>query len=226
MLRPDADVTAPAEDKGWSIRRRYGRRVFERFTEPCRRLVMVAQQESRVCRHDYVGTEHLLIAATQVDDRLTAALTDLGITTESARAQVARMVAPSGTEPRGQSSFTAEANAAVERARLEALQLGHDYIGPEHVVLGLLSVHDGTMPVLLTRLGVHADAVRRHVLASFGEARPVSVADERVVGPLCPQCSGPLDGNMRVVSLDAGAERVRLTCCTRCGVVLPAWPAP
>jgi ATP-dependent Clp protease ATP-binding subunit ClpC len=199
--------------------------VLERFSEPSRRLVMLAQQESRVLQHDYVGTEHLLIAATQVDDRLTAALADLGITTESARAQVARMVAPTGTEPSGQMSFTAEANAAIERARPEALQLGHDYVGPEHVVLGLLSVHDGTMPVLLTRLGVHADAVRRHLLSSFGEARPVSVAEERVVlRPLCPRCSGPLEGNIRVVTADAGDERVRLTCCTLCGAVLGAWP--
>jgi hypothetical protein len=159
----------------------------------------------RVFQHDDVGTEQLLIA-TQADDRLTAALADPGITTELTRAQVVgwwRRAAPSRVANRRSRRL---AEAAAERAPLEALPLGHEYIGPEHVVLGLLNLHDGTMPVLLTRLGVHADAVRRHLLVSFGGTLG-SGADEGVVGPLCPRCSVPLDGKMRVVIVDAGRER-------------------
>jgi ATP-dependent Clp protease ATP-binding subunit ClpA len=201
--------------------------VFERFTEPARRLVVFAQQESRVLQHDYVGTEHLLIGATQVDDQLTAALAELGITTEAARAQVTRMVGPTGAEREGPAAFTAEATEALERARPEALQLGHDYVAPAHVVLGLLATHDGTMPVLLTRLGVSADTVRLRVLSLLDGVRPVRAAEPAATfSPLCPRCAAPLDGNIHLVTMDAGADRVRLACCASCGAVLPALPAP
>jgi ATP-dependent Clp protease ATP-binding subunit ClpC len=201
--------------------------VFERFTEPSRRLVVVAEQESRVLQHDYVGTEHLLIAATQVDDRLTKALAGLGITTEAARSQATRMVAPTGTESTSQTNLTPEANQALEGSRREALQLGHDYVGPAHVVLGLLAAHDGTMPVLLTRLGVNPETLRLSMVALFDDVPPVSGAERQFVfKPLCPRCHAPLEGNVRLVPIDAGGEPVRLACCTSCGAVLPALPGP
>jgi ATP-dependent Clp protease ATP-binding subunit ClpC len=199
--------------------------VFERFTEPSRRLVALAEQESRVLQHDYVGTEHLLIAATQVDERLTSALAGLGVTTESARAQVTRMVAPTGSEANGRTSFTPEATQALEGSRREALQLGHDYIGPAHIVLGLLAAHDGTMPVLLTRLAVNPETLRLSMVAVVGDASPISGPETLVAfRPLCPRCHVALDGNVRLVSIDAGGEAVRLACCTTCGAVLPALP--
>jgi ATP-dependent Clp protease ATP-binding subunit ClpC len=197
--------------------------VLERFTEPSRQLVVRAQQEALVLQHDYVGTEHLLIAATQVDERLTAALAGLGVTTESARAQVTRMVAPTGTESSG-GSFTPEATQALDGSRREALQLGHDYIAPAHIVLGLLAAHDGTMPVLLTRLAVNPETLRLTMIDVADEA-PLSVAGRPITfRPLCPRCHAPLDGNLRVVAVDAGGERVRLVCCVTCGAVVPALP--
>jgi ATP-dependent Clp protease ATP-binding subunit ClpC len=199
--------------------------VFERFTEPSQRLVDLAQQESHLLQHDYVGTEHLLIAATQVDDRLTAALAGLGVTTESARAQVARMVAPTGAESSGGTTFTPEATQALEGSRREALQLGHDYIGPAHIVLGLLAAHDGTMPVLLTRLAVNPETLRVCMFAVLDETAPVEPARTAVaVRLLCPRCHAALDGNVRLVPIDAGGEPIRLVACISCGAVLPALP--
>ena len=154
--------------------------VFDRFTDQARQMILTAQEEARLLQHDYVGTEHLLIAATEVDDGVPAALAALGLTTEALRSSVTRMVAPGGRDRPGELAFTAEATAALERSLREALQLGHGAIRPAHVVLGLLDVHDGTMPVLLARLGVRADVVRAAVLATFttepGEIVALAVA--------------------------------------------------
>ena len=199
--------------------------MFERFTAPSRRLVALAQKESRLLQHDYVGTEHLLIASTEVDDSLTAALAELGVTTESARGQVARMVAPAGAEPSDEASFTPEATRALESARREALQLGHDYVAPAHIVMGLLATHDGTMPVLLTRLAVNAETLRLRMVRLFDGPTPPPVSDESPpLRPMCPTCHAALDGNVRLVAIDAGGEPVRLACCATCGTVLPALP--
>jgi ATP-dependent Clp protease ATP-binding subunit ClpC len=201
--------------------------VFERFTEPSRRLVALAQEESRLLQHHYVGTEHLLIASTEVDDSLTAALAELGVTTESARGQVARMVAPTGAEPSADTSFTPEATQALETARREALQLGHDYVAPGHIVMGLLATHDGTMPVLLTRLAVNAETLRLRMVRLFDGPTTQPVSDEPpALRPMCPSCHAALDGNVRLVTIDAGGEAVRLACCATCGALLPALPGP
>ena len=201
--------------------------MFERFTEPSHRLVVLAQQESRVLQHDYVGTEHLLIAATEVDERLTSALAGLVVTTESARSHVARMIPPTGAERSGGTSFTPEATQALEGSRREALQLGHDYVAPAHIVLGLLAAHDGTMPVLLTRLALNPETLRLSMVALFDIAAPAPAREERLAfRPLCPHCHVPLDGKVRLVPIDAGGEAIRLACCATCGVVLPALAGP
>jgi ATP-dependent Clp protease ATP-binding subunit ClpC len=196
--------------------------VLERFTDQTRRMILSAQEEARLLQHDYVGTEHLLIAATEVDAGLTRVLAGLGLTTEAVRGAVTRMVAPAGQELRGEPPMTAEATAALERSLREALQLGHGGIRPEHVVLGLLDVHDGTMPVLLTRLGVRADAVRVAVLNQLGTVPPDAVrAPVVTVEPRCPRCDGRLEGNIRVSELQAQGERVRIASCGSCGAVVP-----
>jgi ATP-dependent Clp protease ATP-binding subunit ClpC len=199
--------------------------VLERFTEPARQVVARARDEARLLRHHYVGTEHLFFATNAVDDDLAAALRPLGITTEVVRGQVARMVAPGDVEPGDDAPFTPEATRAVEAARREALHLGHAGVAPAHVVLGLLRVHDGTMPVLLARLGVPGDALRAAALAVLRESADGVASVAAVAGPtppLCPRCGEPLDeaGRVRVVSADADAGPVRLVACVTCGVVL------
>jgi ATP-dependent Clp protease ATP-binding subunit ClpC len=195
--------------------------VFERFTAPARYALVVAEREARLLQHDYIGTEHLLIAATQVDDRLTAALAGLGITTEVVRGQVTRMVAPSGNEVEGQIPFTAEAKAALEGSLREALQHGHNTIEVEHVVLGLLDVHDGTMPVLLTRLGVRSEAVRTAVVGLFAPRG----SDDEGATPSCGSCGAPLTHGLRLAAVMAGPQLMHVVFCGACGTVVSAWPS-
>jgi ATP-dependent Clp protease ATP-binding subunit ClpC len=193
--------------------------VFERFTDQARQMILTAQEESRLLQHDYIGTEHLLIAATEVDERLTSALAGLGLTTEALRGSVTRMVGPGGHDRPGDVPFTAEAKAALERSLREALQLGHGAIRPPHVVLGLLDVHDGTMPVLLTRLGVRAETIRAAVLELFhadaGDLIGVTVA------PVCPRCGAPVSEGLRVARLSVDGQTVRVGYCGVCGGVVP-----
>ncbi len=183
-------------------------------------MILTAQEESRLLQHDYIGTEHLLIAATEVDDQLTATLAGLGITTEALRGIVTRMVAPGGHDRPGDVPFTAEATAALDRSLREALQLGHGAIRPGHVVLGLLDVHDGTMPVLLARLGVRAEAIRAAVLVRF-KTDPDDPATTATVVPVCPRCTAPAAEALRVSTLSVDGQFVRVAFCGVCGGVLP-----
>jgi len=207
--------------------------VFDRFTDQARQMILTAQEEARLLQHDYVGTEHLLIAATEVDDGVPAALAALGLTTEALRSSVTRMVAPGGRDRPGELAFTAEATAALERSLREALQLGHGAIRPAHVVLGLLDVHDGTMPVLLTRLGVRAEVVRTAVLA-YLDTEPVQGPAAGSAGaqappappPACPRCDAPLAANLRVARLTVDQQPVRVAYCGICGGVVPVTFGP
>lgn len=182
-------------------------------------MILTAQEESRLLQHDYIGTEHLLIAATEVDEGLTSALAGLGFTTEALRATVTRMVAPAGHDRPGDVAFTAEAKAALERSLREALQLGHGAIRPAHVVLGLLDVHDGTMPVLLTRFGVRAETIRAAVLVLFDAGAEDLVAV--TVAPVCARCGAPVTGGLRVAKLTVDGQNVRVAYCGVCGGVIP-----
>jgi ATP-dependent Clp protease ATP-binding subunit ClpC len=193
--------------------------VFERFTDQARQMMLTAQEEARLLQHDYVGTEHLLIAATEVDDGLTAALAALGLTTEALRGHVTRMVAPGGEDRPGELPFTAEATAALDRSLREALQLGHGAIRPAHVVLGLLDVHDGTMPVLLARLGVRTEVIRTAVLALFN-ADPAGAA-LGTVAPACLRCGAPVADALRIARLSVDGTIVRVAYCGVCGGVVP-----
>ena len=194
--------------------------VFDRFTDQARQMILTAQEEARLLQHDYVGTEHLLIAATEVDDGLPAALAALGLTTEALRGSVTRMVAPGGQDRPGELPFTAEATAALERSLREALQLGHGAIRPAHVVLGLLDVHDGTMPVLLARLGVRADGDPHRGAGARSPPIPPS-SSPVTVAPVCPRCDAPVADGLRVARLIGGRPAVRVAYCGICGAVVP-----
>src|SRR5204862_5297969 len=124
----------------------------------------------------------------------------LGITTEAVRRHATRMVAPTGVEYQGQIPLSPEATGALERSLREALQLGHGGIRPEHIVLGLLDVHDGAMPVLLSRLGVRADAVWAAVLAVLGP-EPTAAPSPPGPAPACPTCGAPVAETMRLTSI-------------------------
>jgi ATP-dependent Clp protease ATP-binding subunit ClpC len=144
--------------------------MFERFTDRARRVVVLAQEEARMLNHDYVGTEHILVALIREGGGIAAqALQSLGITAEAARQQVEEVVGRGQTDPqRGHLPFTPRAKKTLELALREALQLGHNYIGTEHILLGLIREGEskGTSPAtqVLNGLGVDPNRVRQHVI--------------------------------------------------------------
>jgi ATP-dependent Clp protease ATP-binding subunit ClpC len=147
--------------------------VFQRFTERARQVVVIAQEEARGLTHPAIGTEHLLLALLVEEDGLAGrALGSLGVTADAVREQVARIVG-SGEEPAaGQIPFTPRAKKVLELALREALALQHNYIGTEHILLGLVRDGDGVAMRILSDLGAEADGVREATLAMLAEQAP------------------------------------------------------
>jgi ATP-dependent Clp protease ATP-binding subunit ClpC len=148
--------------------------VFERFTERARQVVVLAQDEARALKHNYIGTEHLLLGLLREEEGLAArALESLDITVEEVRAQVARIVGQGDEVTTGQIPFTPRAKKVLELSLREALALGHNYIGTEHVLLGLARENEGVASQILRHLGADADTIRNAVtgmLSGPGEA--------------------------------------------------------
>jgi ATP-dependent Clp protease ATP-binding subunit ClpC len=142
--------------------------VFERFTERARQVVVLAQDEARRLRHDYIGTEHLLLGLLREEEGIAArVLESLGLTVDAVRAQVARIVAPGEPVQTGgmhQIPFTPRAKKVLDLSLREAIALGHSYIGTEHVLLGLLHEGDGVATRILIDAGAGPDRVRNAVL--------------------------------------------------------------
>src|SRR3984957_18214402 len=112
--------------------------MFERFTEQARQVVVLAQEEARTLKHDYIGTEHILLGLLREEDGVAArVLTDLRLPVERARGQVVRIVGSGQNVTSGQIPFQPRAKKVLELALREALSLRHDYIGTEHILLGL-----------------------------------------------------------------------------------------
>jgi ATP-dependent Clp protease ATP-binding subunit ClpC len=145
--------------------------VFERFTEPARQVVVLGQDEARALKHNYIGTEHLLLGLLRQEEGGAArALESLDVTLEEARAQVARIIGQGDEVTGGQVPFTPRAKKVLELAMREALSLGHNYIGPEHILLGLVREGEGVAARILVDFDVTADAVRNAVIATLGGA--------------------------------------------------------
>jgi ATP-dependent Clp protease ATP-binding subunit ClpC len=170
--------------------------MFERFTEWARQVVVLGQDEARTLEHGYIGTEHLLLGLLRVEQGLAAhALGTLGITEEAARAQVAAIVGRGTGVTTGQIPFTRRAKEVLELALREALALGHNYIGTEHILLGMVRENEGVGAQVLHDLGADADTVRGAVMPllsgpSLG-ARAGRVAAQLVIA--CPTCATPIE---------------------------------
>ena len=150
--------------------------MFERFTERARRVVVLAQEESRLLGHNYIGTEHLLLGLLAEREGVAArALQSLDITLDAAREQVQEIIGPGAQEPRGHIPFTPRAKKILELSLREALKLGSEVIGTEHLLLGLVDEGAGVGAQILDRLGAPAPAVREAVI-SLAEAEPESPA--------------------------------------------------
>jgi ATP-dependent Clp protease ATP-binding subunit ClpC len=140
--------------------------MFERFTDRARRVVVLAQDEARMLHHDYIGTEHILLALTREDDGVAAqALESLGITEEAARQQVEEIIGRGQQDPpRGHLPFTPRAKKTLQLSMREAIALGHAYIGTEHILLGLVRLGEGPATQVLNGLGVDPNRVHQQVI--------------------------------------------------------------
>ena len=139
--------------------------MFERFTDRARRVVVLAQDEARRLNHDYIGTEHLLLGLVQEGEGVAAqALEALGIGLDAVRHQVEEIVGRGKDTPGGHIPFTPRAKKVLELSLREALQLGHDYIGTEHILLGLIREGEGVAAQVLVALGADLNLVRQQVV--------------------------------------------------------------
>ena len=128
--------------------------MFERFTDRARRVVVLAQEEARLLNHNYIGTEHILLGLIHEGEGVAAkALESLGISLEAVRSQVEEIIGQGGSSPSGHIPFTPRAKKVLELSLREALQLGHNYIGTEHILLGLIREGEGVAAQVLVKLG-------------------------------------------------------------------------
>ena len=196
--------------------------MFERFTDRARRVIVLAQDEARLLNHNYIGTEHILLGLIHEAEGVGAkALESLGVTLEGVRDQVRDIIGEGNQAPSGHIPFTPRAKKVLELSLREALQLGHNYIGTEHILLGLLREGEGTAVKVLSRLKVEPSDVRQEVierLSGYQGKEPATAG-----GPAEGQPSGSLvldqfgrnltqaarDGRLDpVIGREAEAERV------------------
>ena len=139
--------------------------MFERFTERARQVVVLAQDEARALKHNYIGTEHILLGLLREEEGLAARVLDsLDITVEDVRANVARIVGQGEEVTTGQIPFTPRAKKVLELALREALSLGHNYIGTEHILLGLVRENEGVAARILLDFDADAEKIRNEII--------------------------------------------------------------
>jgi ATP-dependent Clp protease ATP-binding subunit ClpC len=221
--------------------------MFERFTDRARRVVVLAQEEARMLNHNYIGTEHILLGLIHEGEGVAAkALESLNISLEAVRQQVEEIIGQGQAAPTGHIPFTPRAKKVLELSLREALQLGHNYIGTEHILLGLIREGEGVAAQVLQKLGADLNRVRQTVIqllsgyTAGAEARKVEGGAEMEVelateiaptaipatedAPLCPNCFAALDETLAVKAMETTLEgedlSVKIAFCSRCGVAL------
>jgi ATP-dependent Clp protease ATP-binding subunit ClpC len=139
--------------------------VFERFTERARQVVVLAQDEARALKHNYIGTEHILLGLLREEEGLAArVLESLDVAAEEVRAQVLQIVGQGDEVTTGQIPFTPRAKKVLELAQREALSLAHNYIGTEHILLGLVRENEGVAARILRDLGAGSEKICDEVI--------------------------------------------------------------
>ncbi len=164
--------------------------MFERFTDRARRVVVLAQEEARLLNHNYIGTEHILLGLIHEGEGVAArALESMGINLEAVRNQVVEIIGQGSQAPSGHIPFTPRAKKVLELSLREALQLGHNYIGTEHILLGLIREGEGVAAQVLQKLGAELQKVRQTVIQLLS-----GVQSEESSGPSHPSGSSRSSG--------------------------------
>ena len=145
--------------------------MFERFSDQARRVVVLAQEEARLLNHNYIGTEHILLGLVHEDEGVAAqVLESLNIRLDAVRREVEELVGQGESPPSEHIPFTPRAKKVLELSLREAIQLGHNYIGTEHILLGLLREGEGVACQVLVKLGANLPSVRARVLQLVAES--------------------------------------------------------
>jgi ATP-dependent Clp protease ATP-binding subunit ClpC len=205
--------------------------MFERFTDRARRVVVLAQEEARMLNHNYIGTEHILLGLAHEGESVAAkALESLGISLETVRREVEEIIGQGQSAPAGHIPFTPRAKKVLELSLREALQLGHSYIGPEHLLLGLVREGEGVAAQVLQKQGADLKRVRQEVIDVLSASPRTEVAEVPHDVPLCPKCQSPVTESIAYGLLDVrtpeeGEGRpVPFIFCRRCGTWLGTIP--
>ena len=171
--------------------------MFERFTDRARRVLVLAQEEARLLNHNFIGTEHILLGLIHEGEGVAAkALESLGISLEAVREKVEETIGPAGTAGTGSPPFTPRAKKVLELSLREALQLGHNYIGTEHMLLGLVREGEGVAAQVLVNLGADLSRVRQQViqlLSGYQGKEGASAGPAGATSPETPSGSPVLD---------------------------------
>jgi ATP-dependent Clp protease ATP-binding subunit ClpC len=205
--------------------------MFERFTDRARQVIVLAQDESRLLDHAHIGTEHLLLGLDREGGGVAAqVLSSLEISLEKIRTEVENAIGRGEVPRTGPIPFTPRAKKVMELSLREALQLGHSYIGTEHILLGLLREGDGVAARVLRQLGATLPDVRQRILGLLGG----SPSPEGLVAspPGCPHCGAALaeEGAYRTITVPAekGDERRDFVVlyCRSCGRAVAGTSSP
>jgi ATP-dependent Clp protease ATP-binding subunit ClpA len=187
--------------------------MFERFTDRARRVLVLAQEEARLLNHNFIGTEHILLGLIHEEDGVAAkALESLGIGLDGVRSKVIETIGPPGISVTGSPPFTPRAKKVLELSLREALQLGHNYIGTEHMLLGIAREGEGVAAQVLVNLGADLSQVRQAVMQLLSFVRPSDRHDVfrvgRSQGGWAAAESAPIGGSARLHARTPAALRV------------------
>jgi ATP-dependent Clp protease ATP-binding subunit ClpA len=185
--------------------------MFERFTDRARRVVVLAQEEARMLNHNYIGTEHILLGLIHEGEGVAAkALESLGISLEGVRQQVEEIIGQGQQAPSGHIPFTPRAKKVLELSLREALQLGHNYIGTEHILLGLIREGEGVAAQVLVKLGADLNRVRLQVIQLLHgyqgkepEGAPAAVREREVLARVVARVDA-IDSRLAVIEQRVG----------------------
>jgi ATP-dependent Clp protease ATP-binding subunit ClpC len=205
--------------------------MFKRFTDPARRVVVLAQEEARMLNHNYVGTEHILLGLIHEGEGVAAkALESLNISLEAVRDRIQEIVGQGQLAPRGHIPFTPRAQKVLELSFREALQLGHTNIGTEHILLGLIREGEGVAAQVLQQMGIDLRQAGREVTRLLSGEHPAAAetagaARSVELAARCASCQAWLSDSARITALEVQDEEgrpttVRLLYCSRCGVLI------